>query len=473
MSVMKEKEEELIPLNWENNKSIIKVIGVGGGGGNAVSHMYRSGLSDVDFVVCNTDAQALDLSPVPDKLQLGSVLTRGRGAGCNPDIAKQAAMESEDRIRALFEGSTEMVFITAGMGGGTGTGAAPIIARIAKEMDLLTVGVVTLPFRDEGKDFLKRALDGIQEMQQYADSLIITDNEKIYRAYGDLPIFEAFQRTDDILKNAVKGISEIITRPGFVNVDFADVKMVMTQSGMALMGTGSGSGENRAMKAVESAFTSPLLNDADLSRARNVLINITSGKEKALSMAELSQIMGYIADYTGGVSNFKRGVICDPSIQDEIRVTVIATGFSIHSLPPIAVYGNEGAKETEKARVEPFYLDGEQAQDPVPGFVPGQDRYFTERGNDEIRVTNKPSEFIVKPVTGHEPVVQRKKPVLILDADQNIAELEKVPAYKRRTAGLKMNGTGDIAKPSPVKIEEKNGQQRLSADNAYIHQTQD
>lgn len=473
MSVMKEKEEEFIPLNWENNKSIIKVIGVGGGGGNAVSHMYRSGLSDVDFVVCNTDAQALDLSPVPDKLQLGNVLTRGRGAGCNPDIAKQAALESEDRIRALFEGATEMVFITAGMGGGTGTGAAPVIARIAKEMELLTVGVVTLPFRDEGKDFLKRALDGIQEMQQYADSMIIIDNEKLYRAFGDLPIFEAFQRTDDVLNNAVKGISEIITRPGFVNVDFADVKMVMTQSGMALMGTGSGFGENRALKAVESAFTSPLLNDADLTRARNVLINITSGKEKALSMAELSQIMGYIADYTGGVSNFKRGVICDPSIQDEIRVTVIATGFSIHSLPPIAVYGNDAAKEMEKEKKESVYLDGEPMRDQIPAFVPEQVMPLPEGGNDEFRITNKPSVLKFQPVAAHEQAAQRKKPVLILDADQNIAELEKIPAYKRQAAGLKMNGTADIAKPSPVKIEEKNGQQRLSIDNAYIHQTQD
>lgn len=469
---MKEKEEEFIPLNWENNKSIIKVIGVGGGGGNAVSHMYRSGLSDVDFVVCNTDAQALDLSPVPDKLQLGSILTRGRGAGCNPEIAKQAALESEDRIRALFEGSTEMVFITAGMGGGTGTGAAPIIARIAKEMELLTVGVVTLPFRDEGKDFLKRALDGIQEMQQYADSMIIIDNEKLYRAFGDLPIFEAFQRTDDILNNAVKGISEIITRPGFVNVDFADVKMVLTQSGMALMGSGSGSGENRAMKAVESAFTSPLLNDADLSRSRNVLINITSGKEKALSMAELSQIMGYIANYTGGVSNFKRGVICDPSIQDEIRVTVIATGFSIHSLPPIAVYGNETAKEMEKEKKESVYLNGNPIQEQIPGFVPEQVMHLPEGGNDEFRITNKPSVFKFQPVAEHEQAPLRKKPVLILDTEQNITELEQVPAYKRQAAGIRMNGS-DIAKPSTVKIEEKNGQQRLSTDNAYIHQTQD
>lgn len=468
---MKEKIEEFIPLNWENNNSIIKVIGVGGGGGNAVSHMYRSGLEDVDFVICNTDAQALEMSPVPEKLQLGSILTRGRGAGCNPEIAKQAALESEDRIRALFEGNSEMVFITAGMGGGTGTGAAPVIARIAREMELLTVAVVTLPFRDEGKDFLKRALDGIQEMQQFTDSMLIIDNEKLYKAYGDLPIFEAFQRTDDILKTAVKGISEIITKPGFMNVDFADVKMVMKQSGMALMGTGSGSGENRALKAVETAFTSPLLNDADLSRSRNVLINITSGKEKALSMTELSQIMGYIADYTGGVSNFKRGIICDPTIQDEIKVTVIATGFSIHSLPPIAVYGDEPGKE--KNNKVSIYLDGEPAEDEGMENVPEHEFSHMDQGSDEFRITNNRSIFTVQPAAMPEPVVPQKKPVLILDADQNIAELEQVPAFKRREARYRMTGQVDIAKPSPNKMEEKNGQQRLSTDNAYIHQTQD
>lgn len=472
------EEKELIPTNWENNRSIIKVIGVGGGGGNAVSHMYRSGLTDVDFVICNTDSQALDMSPVPDKLQLGNVLTRGRGAGCNPEVARQAALESEERIRGLFEGSTEMVFITAGMGGGTGTGAAPVIAKIAREMGLLTVGVVTLPFRDEGKEFLKRALEGIQEMQQHADSMLIIDNEKLYNAYGDLPIFEAFQRTDDILNTAVKGISEIITRPGFMNVDFADVKMVMKDSGMALMGTGAGSGENRALKAVDMAFTSPLLNDADLTRARNVLINITSGKEKALSMTELSQIMSYIADYTGGVSNFKRGIICDPALKDEIRVTVIATGFSIHSLPPIAVYGS--SRDGEGMPKESVYLGD------MPQTVHTEDRTTTGDetfpDNGEFRISNSRSVFTTNsPVTAppQSPVRTgtsgqgQRKPVLILDPGQNIVELENIPAFKRKNMKFQQTSTPETYEPSPVKIEEKNGQQRLSPDNAYIHQTQD
>lgn len=462
----KEKERDFIPINWENNSSIIKVIGVGGGGGNAVSHMYRQGLADVDFVICNTDAQALEMSPVPDKLQLGSLLTGGRGAGCNPQIAEKAALESENRIKALFQGVTEMVFITAGMGGGTGTGAAPVIARIAKEMGLLTVGVVTLPFRDEGKDFLQRAVDGIREMQQYTDSMLIIDNQKLYKVYGDLPIFEAFQRTDDILNTAVKGISEIITKPGFMNVDFADVKMVMTNSGMALMGTGTASGKDRAAEAVKNAFDSPLLDDVDLSASKNVLINITSGKEKALSMTELSQIMKHISDYTGGASNFKRGIVCDPSLGDEIRVTVIATGFSLQSLPPIEVYGNN--KAGQEAEKEVVFLENISAEEALPIEAP-------ENFDSDIRVTHKPSVYKVDASyrSATEPAPLKGKPVLIVEPGQDISPLENIPAYKRKEGyGHSSYGT-DIVAPSKNKLEEKDGHQRLGTDNTFIHQTQD
>ena len=471
---MTHKEDEFIPLNWENNSSIIKVIGVGGGGGNAVSHMYRLGLADVDFIICNTDAQALEMSPVPEKLQLGSLLTGGRGAGCNPEIAKKAALESEERIRALLEGVTEMVFITAGMGGGTGTGAAPVIARIAQNMGLLTVGVVTLPFRDEGKDFLERALDGIEEMRQHADSMLIIDNEKLYKVYGDLPIFEAFQRTDDILNTAVKSISEIITQPGFMNVDFADVKMVMKDSGMALMGTGSGAGENRAAEAVKNAFDSPLLDDADLTRSKNVLINITSGKEKALSMTELSRIMQYISDYTGGASNFKRGIVCDPSLQDEVRVTVIATGFSLHSLPPIAVYSeNKGNKTVEKEVV--FLDDLSQKEDSSTAMEHDVSVEDQEGFDNDIHITRKPSVFTVDATfeTSTQTTPLKGKPVLIVEPGQDITELEQIPAYKRKEGyGSSSFGT-DIVSPSKHTIEEKDGQQRLGTDNSFIHQTQD
>lgn len=470
---MAQKEEDFIPVNWESNRSIIKVIGVGGGGGNAVSHMYRSGMTDVDFVICNTDSQALEMSPVPDKLQLGSILTGGRGAGCNPEIAKQAALESEDRIRALFEGTTEMVFITAGMGGGTGTGAAPVIARIARDMNLLTVGVVTLPFRDEGKDFLQRALDGIGEMQQHADSMLIIDNEKLYRLYGNLPIFEAFQRTDDILNTAVKGISEIIMQPGFMNVDFADVKMVMKNSGMALMGSGMGSGENKAIEAAKAALASPLLNDADLSQSKNVLINITSGKEKALTMMELSNIMDYIKDATGGVSNFKRGIVCDPSLLDEVRVTVIATGFSIHSLPPLAVYGSDPDQdEMEKITV---YLQSEQNETEEVQVPEASPDYATEDGDSELHITHNPSIFNIRPIPGTSavPLTSKGKPVLIVEPGEDISKLEEIPAYKRRESAGSLSRETEITEPSKNKIEERDGMQHLGTDNAFIHQTQD
>lgn len=471
------ENNDIIPVTWTNNKSIIKVIGVGGGGGNAVSHMYNSGINDVDFVICNTDSQALEQSPVPEKLQLGSVITKGRGAGCNPEVACQAALESEERIKALFNDNTEMVFITAGMGGGTGTGAAPVIARIARESGLLTVGVVTLPFRDEGPEFLKRALEGVQEMQQYVDSLLIIDNEKLYNVFGDLTVFEAFRRTDDILNTAVKGIAEIITRPGFMNVDFADVKMVMKQSGMALMGTGSGSGENRAIKAVDAAFTSPLLNDADLTKSRNVLINIASGKEKALSITELSQIMGYIAEYTGGASNFKRGIICDPTLQDEIRVTVIATGFSLHSLPPIAVYSNNCKDSTEDSEQEYVYFDEASRHTETP---PQQVTWDNLPQTDKVTVSDERS--VLRPMDPQgnnsfysEPMRKtQRKPALILDPNQNITELETIPAYKRRNARYVPGPSVDkCSEPSQLKMDEKDGQQRLGTDNAYIHQTQD
>lgn len=234
--------KEILPVNWEQENSIIKVVGVGGGGGNAVNQMYRQGIKDVTFAVCNTDTQALNSSPIPLKIQLGSTLTRGLGAGCNPVQGRNAAIESIDTIKEMLGSPTEMVFITAGMGGGTGTGAAPVIAKIAKEMGILTVGVVTLPFRDEGNEFLKRAILGIRELENNVDSLLIIDNQKLYKIYGELSVYEAFPKADSVLNIAVKSIAEIITKPGYINVDFADVKMVMSNSGMAIMGTGTASG---------------------------------------------------------------------------------------------------------------------------------------------------------------------------------------------------------------------------------------
>ncbi len=456
--------KEYLPVDWEVNNSLIKVIGVGGGGCNAVNEMFRQGIRNVDFMICNTDTQVLAISPVPEKLQLGNVVTRGLGAGCNPEQGKKAAQESIELIREKLSGPTEMVFITAGMGGGTGTGASPVIAKLAKDMGLLTVAVVTLPFRDEGSEFLKRAIIGIRELEKCVDSLLVIDNQKLYKIFGDLTIFDAFPKADAILSTAVKGIAEIITRPGFINVDFADVRMVMHNSGMALMGSGSAKGENRAIEAVEQAFSSPLLNDFDLTTAKSVLVNITSGREMGLTMAELSQIMDYIKSYTGNnPENFKRGVVCDESAGDSISVTVVATGFDMDSLPQISFDGDK--------IVESVVLGQETVRVDAPEM-----NSYTDTPSIKSRTANP---VPAKESEGEraERIERREKPALILEPGENIKDLESQPAYIRKQ--MKLNNQGmQQTKPDPregstFKLEENNGKQQLMSDNSYIHQTQD
>jgi cell division protein FtsZ len=295
--------------------------------------MYRDGINDVDFLVCNTDSQSLIDSPITEKLQLGE----GLGAGCDPEEGRRLAVEKVDEIKKRLDDGTKMLFITAGMGGGTGTGAAPVIAKIAKEMGILTIAVVTQPFRDEGTEFLRRAYEGIQELAKNVDSLLIIDNQKIYDIYGDLNIWEAFPKADAVLQTAIKGIAEIITGHGYINVDFADVRRVMKDSGMAIMGSGEANGANRAEIAVERAFTSPLIKDYSLKSAKNVLINITSSRENSLKMSEMEKIIGYVTEYTGNAFNFKRGVAYDDKMESgTIRVTIVATGLLVHLTPPPA-----------------------------------------------------------------------------------------------------------------------------------------
>lgn len=321
----------LVPDSWQVKQTIIKVIGVGGGGCNAVNQMFKDGINDVEFLVCNTDSQSLVDSPVAEKLQLGE----GLGAGCDPEEGRRLAVEKVDEIKRRLNDGTKMVFITAGMGGGTGTGAAPVIAKIAKEMGLLTIAVVTQPFRDEGTEFLRRAYEGIQELSKNVDSLLIIDNQKIYDIYGDLDIWDAFPKADAVLKTAIKGIAEIITGHGYINVDFADVRKVMKDSGMAIMGSGVANGTGRARKAVERAFTSPLIKDYSLKSAKNVLINITSSRENSLKMSEMEQIISYVTEYTGNAFNFKRGVAYDEKMEaGTISVTIVATGILVHLTPP-------------------------------------------------------------------------------------------------------------------------------------------
>lgn len=306
--------------------SIIKVIGVGGGGSNAVNHMYNQGIKGVDFIVCNTDRQALDISPVPYKIQLGLSLTEGRGAGAIPEIGKNAAIENIDEIRELLGNNTKMVFVTAGMGGGTGTGAAPVIAQVAKEMGILTVGIVTVPFGFEGRKRRQQAEEGLEGMRQNVDTLLVINNERLREITGNLTIGNAFSQADNVLSTAAKGIAEVISVTGAVNVDFNDVNTVMKNSGAAIMGSAIAEGENRALECVQQAMNSPLLNDNNIEGANYVLLNITYGDKEVL-MDEITIITDYIQDEAGSSADVIWGHGYDPTLGDKLSVTLIATGF--------------------------------------------------------------------------------------------------------------------------------------------------
>ena len=331
---------ELTPTDWVTVNSTIKVIGVGGGGCNAVNYMYNQKIEGCTFIVCNTDSQALEKCDVPIKIQLGE----GLGAGTNPTEGRNAALNSQDEIaEKVLDNDTDMLFITAGMGGGTGTGAAPVIAAMAKKKGILTVGVVTIPFRNQGNETMSKAIDGINELEKNVDSLLIIDNEKLFDFYGDLLLQEAFPKADEVLATAVRGITEIIKKRGYINVDFKDVKTMMKNSGMALMGCGTGTGENRIEDAVRLALESPLLNDFDLTTAKNVLVNITVGNnEQGMTMSELAQVSKLIKEYTGKANNFKNGIVYedDPEFGDRVNITVIATGFKMSMLLPMNDMGN-------------------------------------------------------------------------------------------------------------------------------------
>lgn len=404
-------------------QSMIKVIGVGGGGCNAVNYMFREKVEGCSFIVCNTDRQALDGSPVPVKIHIGD---NALGAGTDPAKGRKAALEAHDQIEKVVLGEdTQMLFITAGMGGGTGTGAAPIIAKMAKDKGVLTVGVVTLPFENEGENAMSRAIDGIHELVKNVDSLLIINNEKLYDFFGSHLVHEAFPKADEVLSTAVKGITEIISRPGYINVDFEDIKTMMRNSGMALMGCGTGSGKNRIEDAVKGALQSPLLNDFDLKTAKSLLINITCGKnDKGLTMDDLSEINHKISEYTGNVKKFKTGLVwmTDPEIGDKIQITAIATGFKVNDLRKIA--------RTDLGNMILIGKDFKFERQPLP------------EPEDEINLTGN-----VK-IIGYNTSdnVKRfhfdpdKKPSLAVEHGQNIAELERVPAIKRADRSEKEQG---------------------------------
>lgn len=312
-------------VDADNQAAVIKVIGVGGGGGNALQHMVNANIDGVDFICANTDSQALKNSTAKTMLQLGSNITKGLGAGADPDIGRQAALEDRDRIIDVLEGA-DMVFITAGMGGGTGTGAAPIVAQVAKEMGILTVAVVTRPFSFEGKKRGAVADEGIKELTQFVDSLITIPNEKLLMVLGDsISLLDAFKAANDVLLGAVQGIAELITCPGLINVDFADVRTVMSEMGMAMMGSGKSSGEGRARKAAESAISSPLLEDVNLSGARGILVNITAGMD--MSIGEFNEVGNAVKEFASDNATVVVGTVIDPAMQSDLRVTIVATGL--------------------------------------------------------------------------------------------------------------------------------------------------
>jgi len=312
-------------MDTQNQSAVIKVIGVGGGGGNAVEHMVQENLDGVDFICANTDAQALKNSSARTTIQIGTNITKGLGAGANPEIGREAALEDRERIQEMIDGS-DMIFITAGMGGGTGTGGAPIVAQVAKEMGILTVAVVTKPFSFEGKKRTDIAADGIEELKGYVDSLITIPNEKLLSVLGkNVSLLDAFKAGNDVLLGAVQGIAELITRPGLINVDFADVRTVMSEMGMAMMGSGKASGENRAREAAEAAIASPLLEDVNLSGARGILVNVTAGMD--MSIGEFEEVGNTVKEFASDNATVVVGTVIDPEMSGELRVTVVATGL--------------------------------------------------------------------------------------------------------------------------------------------------
>ena len=373
----------------DKEQSIIKVIGVGGGGGNAVNHMYREGIHDVSFVLCNTDAQALNDSPVPEHLQLGA---EGLGAGNRPERARQAAMESIDQIRAMLNDGTKMAFITAGMGGGTGTGAAPVIAQVSKEMGILTVGIVTIPFRFEGPKKIDQALDGVEEMAKHVDALLVINNERLREIYPELTVLDAFGKADDTLSVAAKSIAEIITIHGLINLDFNDVKTVLKDGGVAIMSTGYGEGDGRVKKAIDDALNSPLLNDNDVFNSKKILLSIAFSNEKndnqGLMMEEMNDVNDFMAKF-GDDFEIKWGLATDPELGKKVKVTILATGFGVEDVEP---------KDRRERRTQEEANRIAQEEEIAAEKADRRNRYYGKDGKNPM-MKHRPHVYIFTPDT--------------------------------------------------------------------------
>ena len=401
--------------------SIIKVIGVGGGGGNAVNHMYREGIHDVNFVVCNTDSKALADSPVPVRLQLGK---EGLGAGNRPGRAREAAEESIDSIHNMLNDGTKMVFITAGMGGGTGTGAAPVIAREAKAMDILTVGIVTIPFRFEGNRKIDQALDGVEEIAKHVDALLVINNERLREIYPELNVLSAFEMADNTLSIAAKSIAEIITMHGIINLDFRDVCTVLKDGGVAIMSTGFGEGENRVSKAIEAALHSPLLNNNDIFNSKKVLLSISFCAEKegdTLMMEEMNEVHEFMSKFHDDVET-KWGLSTDPSLDKKVKITILATGFGISNVP--GIQAKLDAEEEQRRQKE---------QERQEEYEERRDQFYG--GSDKKGIQRRRPKFYLFGLDD-------------LDNEEVISMVELTPTYKRSKevlADIKAKALGTVA----------------------------
>ena len=396
-------------------KTIIKVIGVGGGGGNAVTHMYKEGIHNVSFALCNTDWQALNESEVPVKLCLGPTVTGGGGAGNIPEIAEAAAIESEDEIRKLLSDGTRMAFVTAGMGGGTGTGAAPVIAGIAKDMGILTVGIVTIPFRFEGPPKIIQALNGVEKMGKNVDALLVVNNERLRNIYRDLTFTNAFKKADDTLAIAAKSIAEIITMPGYINLDFADVNTTLKNGGVALMSNGYGQGERRLEIAIDNAFHSPLLNNNDVFTAKKILFNISFSREFEIKMEELDFVHDFMARFTSQKINVIWGTAFDDTLGDKIKFTVLASGFRMDHIPEIKEKRKEDIKRQteEEILIESERIRRQQEEEDLIARFYGDE----DRGKIKIRPVS-PSSIVVLSL---EEMIN----------DEIITIMEEYPTYNR------------------------------------------
>ena len=428
-------DETIMPFDFQSGSpSIIKVIGVGGGGGNAVNHMYRERIHDVTFVVCNTDNQALDESPVPIKLQLGR---EGLGAGNRPERARDAANESLEDVKNMLNDGCKMAFITAGMGGGTGTGAAPIIAKTAKDMGILTVGIVTIPFLFEGNKKIDQALDGVEEMSKHVDALLVINNERLRDVYSDLSVMNAFGKADDTLSVAAKSIAEIITIRGKINLDFNDVKTVLKDGGVAIMSTGYGYGEGRVTQAITDALHSPLLNNNDIFNSKKVLFNISYSSNSDLMMEEMNEVHEFMSRFGKDVET-KWGLYIDDNLEDKVKFTILATGFGIKDVPGM----NNKLSAEEQKRQEELEEEEQKKVERRDDFYPGSYKNNRKKGNYKIYIFTQED----------------------LDNDDIISMVETTPTYKRSKAVLESIQSRAVAEESstPKLDNSENGSMTIT-----------